>query len=140
MEAFQKLQAIGVATTGMMDGLPLLPGRFLKRVDGGLKVYFDRSYRPFDEPEEDLDFPSETLQKIEAILDGETAGLSPEELDALATLEANEQFSSALDTIPEAVWKEFLFEVMKERYKGNPAYLASWIAKVDAAGLSGVLR
>lgn len=141
MDVADKCQAVGLRVKGMRNGLPALPGRLL-RADpkGQLRIYLDRQYRPFEELEEDSGFPPESLRTIQAILDGKTADLSSEEVDALDRLEAKEQFTANLDAVPDVMWKEFLFEVMKERFKSKPAYLASWIAKVTAAGLSGALK
>ena len=141
MDSVEKCLAIGLEVIGMRDGLPVFHGRFLRRdLEGQLRIYVDRDYRPFEEPEEDTGFPQEVLRKIQAIVDGSTTDLSPEETAELALQEAKELFTSSLDTLPDAMWKEFLFEVMKERLKSKPAYLASWIAKVEAAGLSEALK
>ena len=112
----QKLEAIGIEATGTKDGLPTLPGRFLKYVDGTLRVFFDRKYKRWESPEEDTEFDSDTLSKIHKVLQGES--IFTEDDECVLAVE-----NEAIDGLREEEYRASCDQKLMEMFDEGGAYL-----------------
>jgi hypothetical protein len=75
----EKLRAMGFHCTGVEDGLPIFPGVFLREIDGLLKAFKDREYKPWEQPETAPAWSAEDLAKVKAVIDGDYARLSDDD-------------------------------------------------------------
>lgn len=90
MDFIEKCKAAGIGDGSVYEGYPVVHGRWIRKTDGKLNAFFKEDLKPFEEPREDTAFPKVTLDKIQAIEDGELELLTQTERDAIAAAEAKE--------------------------------------------------
>ncbi len=131
----KQLRALGMESTGFINGLPSFPGVFLREIDGKLKAFKDKEYKPWEQPEEDPDWSAEDLAKIKAVIDTDYGALSDEEqasvTDVLKT-ERGEQRRKAYEATSDHLFFEWQ-AVMTEDGRAHDDLKQAWLSARQAA-------
>jgi hypothetical protein len=133
-----KIKMVFGVGADLHDGCAVYGGHIFKVVNDVVTAYFKpETTVAFEDLVEDTEFNATVLGKLQDFVDGTTEYLTVDEQADLAKAEILEAFQ--YKELFEYLWQRgvvqhFLILLMKERYTGNPAYLAGWhdlVAQTD---------